>query len=67
MGTVGEFVIDYLAGNGPKIQIIRQLSINDSVQFLGIPAQYWGRGLTFILHLQESSEATGWGSGNYFS
>ena len=33
--TVGEFVTDYLAKSGHQILIIGQLSVNDSVQFLG--------------------------------
>ena len=36
-GTVAEFMNNYLAENGRTISIIRQLSINGSVQFLGIP------------------------------
>ena len=32
-GTVREFVTDYLAKNGLRIQIIGQLSVNNSVQF----------------------------------
>ena len=39
--TVREFVTNYLAENGRRIQIIGQLSINNSVQFWGVPAQAW--------------------------
>ena len=37
--TVREFVAGYLAGNGRRIQIIRQLTTNNIVQFLGVTAQ----------------------------
>ena len=63
-GTFREFLIDYLAENGRRIQIIGQLSINDSIQFLGVLDQSQGRGLPFPCNLQSSSEATGWGSGH---
>ena len=36
-GTVGEFTNNYLAENGHRIPIARQIYINVSVQFLGIP------------------------------
>ena len=36
-GTVGELTTNYLAENGLIISIIGKLSINGSVQFLGIP------------------------------
>ena len=36
-GTVGELTTNYLAENGRRILIIGQISINISVQFLGIP------------------------------
>ena len=36
-GTVGEFTTNYLSENGRRILIIRQTSINRSVQLLGIP------------------------------
>ena len=55
----------YLTENGHRIQIIGKISINDSVQFLGVTAQAWGNGLPFLCNLQETYEATGWGSGNY--
>ena len=37
--TDEEFVTNYLHENGRRIHIIRQLSINDSVNFLVFPAQ----------------------------
>ena len=63
-GTVGELVIDYLAKNGRKIQIIGKLSINDSVQLLVVPAQALGHGFPFLRNLQAPSEKILWGSGN---
>ena len=36
--TVEEFGTNYLAGNERIIQIIGQLSVNDSAQFWGVPA-----------------------------
>ena len=58
-GTVGEFVTDYLAENGCIIQIIGQLSVNDSVQFLSVPDQGRGSGLLFICNLMDRIEAIG--------
>ena len=46
--TFGEFVTNYLAENGLRIHIIGQLSVNDSVYFLGVRNQAWGRGFMFI-------------------
>ena len=59
IGTIGEFVTDCLAEIRGKIQIIGKLSINSSVQFLGVLAQVWGHGLLFIRNLQDPAEATG--------
>ena len=64
-GTYGEFVTDYLAENECRIQITKQLSVNDSVQFLGVLAQGRKSGLPFIFNLQAPVEASGWVSGNY--
>ena len=64
-GTVGEFVTNYLAENRYIIQIIGQLFINDSIQFLGVPAQAWLHGFIFLCNLQSPSDATVLGSGNY--
>ena len=49
--TVGEFVTNYLSENGYIAHITRQLSINDSVQFLGVPVQSWGRRFPFLCNL----------------
>ena len=49
-GTVGEFVTDYLDENVRRIQIIEQLSVNDSVQFWGVLNQ--GRGGWIAVCLQ---------------
>ena len=64
-GTVGEFVTNHLAENGRIIQITRQLSVNNSVQFWGVPDQGWGSSFLFIYNLLDRVEAIGWGSGNY--
>ena len=58
---------DYLAENGRIILIIGQLSINDSVQFLGVPNHSGGSGLPFICILKDLIEATGWGSGHTYN
>ena len=44
-GIVGEFMTNYLAENGRRIVIIRQPSINGSIQLLGIPDFVLGSGL----------------------
>ena len=58
-GTVKEFLTDYLSENGRRIQIIGQPSVNNSIHFLVVPAQVWGRGLPFIFNLNYPVEATG--------
>ena len=60
--TVGQFVADYLDENGRIIQIIGKISINNSPQFGGVPAQAWGVGLPFLCNLQAPYESIGWGS-----
>ena len=62
-GTMGKFTIDYLSENGRSIQIIRQLSINDSVQFLRIPDFVGGIGLSFLPNLKYPVESIVWGNG----
>ena len=64
-GTVRYFMTNYLAKNGRIIKIIRQLSVNDSVQFWGLPDQAGGSGFPFICNLLDHVEATGWESGKY--
>ena len=66
-GTLGYFVTNYLAGNGRSINIIRQLSVNDNVQFLGLYDQSWGSGFQFFSNLLDHVEATGWGGSNNYS
>ena len=66
-GSVGEFVKNYLSENGRRINIIRKISSNNSVQTLGVPDQVRGSGLLFIINLLARVESTGWGSGNYFN
>ena len=63
-GTVGEFVTNYLAENGLRINIIGKFSINDGVQFLGLSDQAWGNGLPFIANILAQVEETGWHSFN---
>ena len=50
---------NYLAENGLRILIIGKLSINDSVQFLGIPDYGGGSELSFLRNLQDPSKVTG--------
>ena len=64
-GTTIEFVTDYLAENRRRIEIIWKLSVNNSVQFLGLSDQYQGIGLPFICNLIARVDDAGWGSGNY--
>ena len=40
-GTVGEFFTEYLSENGRRNQIIGELYINGSVQFIGL-SKIWG-------------------------
>ena len=56
---------DYLAENGCIIDIIGQLSVNDSVQFFGLSDQAWGSGFPFIFNVMACVGGTGWFSGNY--
>ena len=63
-GTMGEFTTNCLAENGRIIPIIGKLSINGSVQFLGIPYFVINCGLSFIENLQASNVPTGWGHAN---
>ena len=59
--TVGEFTTNCLAGNGHRIPIIGKLSINRSVELLGIPNFVSNSGLSFIENLQASTVPTDWG------
>ena len=63
-GTFREFVYDYLTLNGSIIEIIRRLSVNESVQFSGLYDQVWESILPFICNLMGHVEATVWGSGH---
>ena len=58
-GTVEEFVTNYLAENGRQIEIIGEIHINNSIQFLGFSDQAWGSGLPFISNLLAQVQATG--------
>ena len=66
-GTIRYFVTDYIAKNGRQIPIIGQLSVNGSVQFLGLTDQAWGSGFPFITNLLARVESTGWGSPNNYN
>ena len=58
-GTIGEFVTDYLAKNGLRIENIGKLSVNNSVQFSGLSDQSWGIRLPFIFKLLAQVEGKG--------
>ena len=60
-GTVGELTTNYLAENGRRILIIGQISINISVQFLGIPNFFSNSRLLFCENLQDPTVLIGWG------
>ena len=47
--------------------MIRKLSVNGSVQFLGLYDQAWGGGLPYISNLLAQVESTGWGSSNNYN
>ena len=51
-------VIDCFSENGHLNQIIGELLINGSVQFIGI-SQIWGRVLLYIINLWDPVEAIG--------
>ena len=57
-GVVGQFLYDYLALNGHIIPIIGQISINGSVELLGIPNFFSGP--MFTENLLASHDTTGW-------
>ena len=63
-GTSEEFVTNCCDKNGCIIEIIGQLFVNDSVQFLGVPDQASASGLPLICNLLDHVEATGLQSGN---
>ena len=53
--------------NGRRISIIRQLSINNSVQFWGIPDFVGGSGLLFLPNLQDPADPKGWVNGGTYN
>ena len=57
--TIREFVTNYLAEKGSLIAIIEELSINGSVQFLGLSNKAWRSGLPYITNHLDQVEATG--------
>ena len=64
---MGEFTTDHLAENRRRIPIIGQLSINSSVQFLGIPDFSRGSGLSFLPNLQAPTDPTGCVNGGTYN
>ena len=60
-GNVGEFVTEYFSENGQHNRIIGELSINGSVQFIGI-SDIWGSVLPFIPNPRAPDISSGWGS-----
>ena len=60
-GTVGEFVTEYLSENGRHNQIIGELFINKSIQFIGL-YKIWGSGLLFITNPRALFISSRWGS-----
>ena len=59
--TVGQFLTQNLSENGRRISFIDQISINGSVEILGIPAEAWECGFTFIDNIQAPTVTSGWG------
>ena len=66
-GTVGDFGTNYFPKYGRWIQIIGQLSVSVSVQFLGASEQGGESGFLFICNLLARVEATGRESGEYYN
>ena len=60
-GTMGQFNTNHLAENGRIIPNIGKLSINGSVQILGIPDFVRNSTFSFIGNLQSPSMTTVWG------
>ena len=47
--------------------IIEKLSVNGSVQFLGLSNQVWGSGFLYISNLLAQVDDTGWVSSNNYN
>ena len=58
---MGKFTTDYLVKNGYRIPIVGELSINGSVQLLGIPDFVRNSELSFFQNLQAPTVTSGWG------
>ena len=56
-----KFTTDYLVKNGYRIPIVGELSINGSVQLLGIPDFVRNSELSFFQDLQAPTVTSGWG------
>ena len=59
--TVGQFLADYLSENAHRIPFLAQISINGSVNFLGIPNFHRTSEPMFIDNIQAPHDNTGWG------
>ena len=60
---MGQFLSDYLAENGRRIPILGQISVNISVELLGIPHFRRTSGPIYTENLMASYDTTGWGDG----
>ena len=60
-GTVGFFFTEYFSENGQRNCIIGELSINISIQFIGL-SKIWGSGFPFIPSPRAPDISSGWGS-----
>ena len=58
---MGQFKSDYLAESGLRIPILGQISINGSVELLGIPDFFSGP--RFTEDILDPYDTTGWGDG----
>ena len=59
--TVGEFFTDYISENGRRNQIVGEISINGSVQFIEI-YKIWGSRFLYIANPWDHVETIWWGS-----
>ena len=63
-GVVGQFLSNYLAEIGHRIPILEKISINGSVELLGIPDLYRTSGPIYNDNLLDPRDTTGWGDGD---
>ena len=62
-GIVGHFLLDYLDVNGRRIPILGKISINGSVELLGILNFHRTSGPMFTENLLAPHDTTCWGDG----